>query len=563
MGEKTASSQEKTREILAMYDVRGIQKYIYRTAKVRDAIGASSIVENIINKALENAVKEYLKLEQESGEKNHLKSDLKWFDDNGVRPYEEYEGEFVQVLYIGGGNAYVRYSSKELALKISKRMSRYIIDHTYSLQLATAFVEKSDNYSKDYRNLNEQMIKVKEKMCDSKPLGALPIMDIEIKTGFPLSEKIDYEDKKEKVSRETKLKAGENRKVRSNQEREEKIFDSYVTKKGTDSTLAVVHIDGNNMGLRIRGMIKDETEYSGAVNKMRQISFQINDSYKKVFNDMKSFFEGDAYMKDDGKDNHYFVMKVLTAGDDITYICNATIALATVEYFCNEISKYSMNTDEPDNPEYKFSVCAGVAYIGSHFPFSVGYEVAEECCSSAKKIAKENKDGEKVGNWVDFQICKNVKALDFDNMRKNEYITCSGEQLLRRPYYIYAKEESNVFKELNKKENSFEQFKKDFGKFTKTDENSHKREIPRSFLKEIRNTYPLGKNQINILNSFLKSRNNHIADDDGMYFTNEKGETAMYYDNLEMMDYYIDLEDIRKKKSEKNNHLEMTDGEES
>lgn len=43
--------------VLVMYDVRGIQEYIFRTAKVKDAIGASGIVEDIIYKVLFHAVK--------------------------------------------------------------------------------------------------------------------------------------------------------------------------------------------------------------------------------------------------------------------------------------------------------------------------------------------------------------------------------------------------------------------------------------------------------------------------------------------------------------------------
>ena len=37
--------------VLAMYDVRGIQAYIFRTNKVKDIIGASRLVEDIIRDA--------------------------------------------------------------------------------------------------------------------------------------------------------------------------------------------------------------------------------------------------------------------------------------------------------------------------------------------------------------------------------------------------------------------------------------------------------------------------------------------------------------------------------
>ena len=48
---------EERKKVLAMYDVRGIQNYIFRTAKVKDAIGASAIVEDVIEKAIEDACK--------------------------------------------------------------------------------------------------------------------------------------------------------------------------------------------------------------------------------------------------------------------------------------------------------------------------------------------------------------------------------------------------------------------------------------------------------------------------------------------------------------------------
>ena len=34
----------RTKTVLAMYDVRGIQKYIFRTNKIKEIIGASNIV---------------------------------------------------------------------------------------------------------------------------------------------------------------------------------------------------------------------------------------------------------------------------------------------------------------------------------------------------------------------------------------------------------------------------------------------------------------------------------------------------------------------------------------
>ena len=57
----------KEQRVLALYDVRGIQKYIYRTSKLKDAMGASRLVEDIIFHALEDACKG-LEAEKEKSE---------------------------------------------------------------------------------------------------------------------------------------------------------------------------------------------------------------------------------------------------------------------------------------------------------------------------------------------------------------------------------------------------------------------------------------------------------------------------------------------------------------
>lgn len=65
----TANSQSGGK-VLAMYDIRGIQDYIYRTPHIKDAMGASLIIEDILKNALREACKN-LKLKPEE-------TDLEW-----------------------------------------------------------------------------------------------------------------------------------------------------------------------------------------------------------------------------------------------------------------------------------------------------------------------------------------------------------------------------------------------------------------------------------------------------------------------------------------------------
>lgn len=570
------------KEVLAMYDVRGIQKYIYRTLKLKDAMGASILIEDIIMKALKYACK---KLQIK-------KCNLEWFDENGPKDYEE--NEDVTVLYIGGGNAFVRFKRRKLCTDINRQMSKYVIEQTYSLQLAVAIVDISGDYQIDYQEIYKEMNRVKSDMTDSKPLSALPIMEIELKTGFPAIDVSEYKEKIDKVrvesnvSKETYLKIlKKNKKVEEDDI--DKLLDSYA-RRGEDSRIAVVHIDGNNMGLRIRKLIEGMTEYKDAVKEMRKISYNIKNSYLDTFEEMKKHFEDLNTRNDKVK---RFVRKVIVAGDDITYVCNAYIAFDTVKYFCDKISRLTMNKgkdelniNENDINEYGFTVCAGVAFIRSHFPFNVGYKVAEACCDSAKDMAKNDKNKayfsidengncrdidlkeyeegmkevvetgnsgtdkkvryfEKTGNFVDFQICKNIQCQDLEQIRKDEYITASGENLLVRPYYIEMEKlkGSTKLNEINgNKESTFSVLKKNIQYFSNEGIVEKKKNMPRSMSKDIRNKYSLGEQQVQLFAAFLDSRAWKLPDGgsckDNMYIVQDNGQKiAKWYDALEIMDY--------------------------
>ena len=244
-------NKENLQRVLAMYDIRGIQDYIFRTAKVKDAIGASAIVEDIIEDAMKDAV-DKLKNDGET-----FTYDLIWYDKNGVQDFHMGETTDIQVLYVGGGNAFFLFRDQILCEKINRHMSKYVIETTYSLQLAIAITGYTGNYKDDYNHIFREMNQIKETMIVSHPLGALPVMDIDAKTGYPIVSNPEgkwVSIQEEKVE-ETIRKRKKEEDVRADINRAEKIFDNYVTQKGTDSTLAVVHIDGNNMGLRIREQI--------------------------------------------------------------------------------------------------------------------------------------------------------------------------------------------------------------------------------------------------------------------------------------------------------------------
>lgn len=304
------------------------------------------------------------------------------------------------------------------------------------------------------------------------------------------------------------------------------------------------------MGLRIRSILENITSYQRAVSTMRIISSNINRAYKDVYEMMDELFNGD----------NRFMLPVLVAGDDITYVCTGNVALASVEYFAKEISKKTMfeEANEDNLKKYGFSICAGIAYINSHFPFAVAYEVAENCCDSAKDTAKQSeylyvnegikdddtrKKSAMVGNWVDFQICKNVNAKDLDSLRIKEYVTSTGENLIIRPYEL-------PFGKNRLKASDIQQYNsliKNIAYF------QNEKNIPRSYAKKIRNTYSYGSTAIKELGSFLSSRNHKMPNEKFEMYDNDN-KTALWYDALELIDYYVPLSSIENKESKGESH---------
>lgn len=571
-------------KVIAMYDTRGIQNFIFRTNKIKDAIGASLMVEDIIRKALEAAVRKgpvqtdkASETEGTGGEVLTIRSGehpegnviLDW---DYVEEENDPDGKTlrflsessirIQILFIGGGNAYVAYRGRGLCVEINKRMSKYILEHTYSLQLAAAIVPMKEEFSKDYNQLHIKMGKVKECMPDSRPLGAFPNVRIELNTGFPVS---SASNRYTGISTETYLKKEykdqwvkqfdkEARRI----EDDEKILDNLVLKKGIDSMIAVVHIDGNNMGLRIRNQIEGIENYSEAISCLRIISHNIDTSYKDTFRDMKNYIEEQAKQTErfQNKEKQIFIRKIITAGDDITFICNAALAISCVEYFAKEISKKEMLRENErrgnGTEDMRFSICAGIAFTNSHFPFSLAYQVAEGCCDSAKKRAKDEnylliQNGSSwVGNWLDFQICKNIQTVDLEETRKREYALFDGKSLLLRPYYIDVRDQSNGEREDqnsgNRKKYDLEWFKQRYRYFSQKMDEEQK--TVRSICKKLRNTYPEGEEAMKTYIHFLASRGKHMpCTGDGTEEEQpfDKDGKANWYDVLESMDYYEDV----------------------
>lgn len=535
-------TESQKKSFLAMYDVRGIQNYIFKTAKMQEIIGASRLVENIIIEGLDKII-----AQNGWGREYFL---TKWEEDE-PDAFLNKEEVRMQVLFIGGGNAYVLFRGEEILKKVNRALAKYVLEETYSLNLAVAVVEKSRDYKMDYEAINLKMRGIKARMPETKPVGAMPFMSVDAITGYPLTTKVwQDKDTPEYICTEAALKRARFSRTEKKGSGE-KILDNMVTEKGESSRLAVVHIDGNNMGARIRAIMEDRHDYADAVIAMRTISGMIRQGFRETFDGMGQMIdELSDRIKPDREGKLY--REILVAGDDITFVCNAKAAIPAVEWFLGNIGYRTMYEEkgltlQENRRRYGFSACAGISFFNSHFPFTDAYRVAEECCGSAKARAKltENRSGGEpgagTGSYLDYQICSHIRAADLNAFRARHYsMPDAGGSMVRRPYYVPCQALEGI-SDLNERNrgNDIQALWSCLAFFQSGGETESGKEgcMTRNRVKRLRNAYALGMGEVEKYCAFLASRE--------VVFPENMPEKEFWYDALEIMDFCLGKEENR------------------
>lgn len=408
--------------ITAIYDCRSKQEYIYRTNKIREISGASLLLSHVyemfIAKAEEKGIK--IRNEWEKDFLNGIDFSLEKFEKS------EYDGE---VIYEGGGNLNVVYKSEEVYVKANRIFSRMLLEETYSVSIITAYTETTDNFNADREKLYREKNKQKNLGAYSLPCNVLPITQIDRSTFLPIAEK-KYENNAP-VSRtaEARHKRDAYKKYyNKDDELNTEALDSLVLKKGEDSMLAVIYIDGNDMGNKIKACTEGKNDYAGCVKALREFSLRteeyfverpikaIEECLRKKNEQEKSGIEADP-------EKAHKYRRIIGGGDEITIICRAADAKdIAVEYF------KALNETPPLADGKPNSSCAGIAVFHSHAPFSNIYEIAEGCCEMGKKKTRKSGSSE---NYIDFHYCHSGITNELEVIRAEQ-----EQKYTARPYSL-------------------------------------------------------------------------------------------------------------------------------
>lgn len=382
------SAEQK--KMLALYDCRSKQSYIYRTNRIKEISGASALLDSVYDTFLELAAKKGINIKplKDSPEESPPPFSLADFESSS------YDGE---VLYDGGGNLLIIYKSEDIYKKANRIFSRMLIDETYTVSAVSAAVPVSKDFQKDRKLLYGKNAENKNIGTYSILCNALPFTQLDRLTYMPIVKKEFVGGEQRDYSQESLRKKDKALEVEG-----VKDHDALVPDKGTESLLAIIYIDGNSMGARIKDETKNLSGYDECVNALRVLSDNINTCFVK--NPTKAI---DEHFK--GK-----YRLVIGGGDEITLICNARNALKIVDTYFKSLSAAGGG---------KYSACAGIAIFHHKSPFADAYEIAEQCCECAKKRAHAVP-----GNYIDFHFCHAGITNAMEIVRERQ------EKITARPY---------------------------------------------------------------------------------------------------------------------------------
>ncbi|MCG5057090.1 MAG: hypothetical protein KA714_03560 [Limnoraphis sp. WC205] len=443
-------------------DTTGIQKYIFGSNRLKENIGASHLVKLATTQWVKNCLEELFPssvyIPDETQEE--------------VQPIINIDEKInAELVYAGGGNTVLLFRSEKYAREFTQKLTRKILEEAPGLNIVIA--HHPFNWDKDVLQqvIEQELIKGKLDAQKRQPRPSVPLLGLSVtatcnSTGLVAVKKVvakntDNQDQNLNsdsylASREivAKLKAAEE----ANNEIEAmlQVQPKYKVARDVDdmgrteqesSYIAIVHADGNRMGKGFENYIKEECDRGHSIAEknekcimaMRKLSWAVNQAASKAITEVgKLVIDAIETGKFTPKEKFLPFRPIVYGGDDITFVCDGRIGLPLAVKFMKEFEKHTQ--DLPDG-KGKATVCAGIAIVKTHYPFSRAYEFCEALCGNAKIFVREKtqnfSERKQIFSALDWHIAASGLIGSIGEIREREY---QGGKLTIRPMRLHELE---------------------------------------------------------------------------------------------------------------------------
>ena len=404
--------------------------------------------------------------------------DISWKKSDGIQIVKDDTIE-AEIVYIGGGNMLIlinKFPEEDDNLKLCRDIvsswSLEILKKAPGLKTGAAIgmMDVSEETFKD--SLDDMYVQLKQNQNTVLPQVDLPYtgLTLECDISGKTADTFDWMDKKW-IAKEVKAKTDAykyaSEKVRSEYKdilekdgsRDKYDFAIELEKIGCkegESYISVIHIDGNNMGVKF-SKCKDSQErkkLSLTVVKIVQKAFR--ELIQSIIDEYDSKAYDEALDKrdliDDKGKKLLPIRPIIIGGDDITFVCPARVGIEYAKRFIEAVNKQDFLNDEQyermsrevkeENKSMKLSktmsCCGGVAIVPLKYPFFRAYQLAEHLCGSAKTKSRQDDS-----SLIDFAILYGEMTPSLEQLCRYQYVAPEG-YLHYGPYYIKKNSDEDI-----------------------------------------------------------------------------------------------------------------------
>ena len=319
--------------ILAQYTIRSKQEYIFRSNRLLDIVGGTEMIRDAFDWVFAAAEQEGVTC-QPADVPFKLQAVQDAFAAGTLGMAE---------LFRGGGNLTVLYRDRDTYLRVNRRFSRLVLENAPGMVPMAACCEANgQNYSADYSALMAAVDAEKNRMLPGRADYAAPFALRDRTTNQPIVCRVPFAGGQRELTAESRKKweKGQRSDKRNDGNR---LLDEMTTEWQEESLLAVIHADGNNMGVKIQQKLNGSIDYDFCVSTMRAFTAEIADAFTRTGE--TSLRDTMAYLQKEYhglRETAYHYRIVVADGDDFTFICNARFAL---EYTCNYLKAVHQKKD--------------------------------------------------------------------------------------------------------------------------------------------------------------------------------------------------------------------------
>ncbi len=212
---------------------------------------------------------------------------------------------------------------------------------------------------------------------------------------------------------------------------------THADNKDATKDIALIHIDGNGLGILLRALKEHLTKEQTANEEDYRKGFRLfSDSLAQAT--QQAAKSATAWLHNEGRytdpqGNTMVPMRPLVlGGDDITLLCRADLALDYSEHFCRAFKSASETALKPLFDQYLknaplsryLTASGGILYHKASHPFTHSHHLVEALCQEAKKLTKkvcatENEVGPPA---LAIYRLSNASAESFEQLKKQSRI---------------------------------------------------------------------------------------------------------------------------------------------